>query len=293
MRTTLLIMAGGIGARYGGDKQVDGIGPHGEILMQYSIYDAIKAGFNKLVFVIKPQYRALIEGFCRGLSGVEIELVYQDFSSLPSFYRVPEGRTKPYGTVHAVLCAKDVINEPFAVINADDYYGKEAFAVMHERLTSLSVGEATMVAYKLKNTVSLNGAVTRGVCDVEGGKLRSVRETYSITVDPKGLIKDADAGVLDGESLVSMNMWGFCPEIFGALGKDFYEFLVGLDSDELKKEYALPTFIDKMIRAGKLSVWVLSTDSVWFGVTYREDRNYVAGALLKMHESGAYPEKLF
>ena len=293
MRTTLLIMAGGIGARYGGDKQVDGIGPHGEILMQYSIYDAIKAGFNKLVFVIKPQYRALIEGFCRGLSGVEIELVYQDFSSLPSFYRVPEGRTKPYGTVHAVLCAKDVINEPFAVINADDYYGKEAFAVMHERLTSLSEGEATMVAYKLKNTVSLNGAVTRGVCDVEGGKLRSVTETYSITVDPKGIIKDADAGILDGESLVSMNMWGFRPEIFGALGKDFYEFLVGLDSDELKKEYALPTFIDKMIRAGKLSVWVLSTDSVWFGVTYKEDRDYVAGELLKMHECGAYPEKLF
>ena len=293
MKTTLLIMAAGLGSRYGGDKQVDGIGPHGEILMQYSIYDAVEAGFNKLVFVIKPQYRALIEGFCKGISGVEVEFVYQDFSSLPSFYKLPEKRTKPYGTVHAVLCAKDVINEPFAVINADDYYGKESFAVMHERLTSLSEGEATMVAYRLKNTVSLNGAVTRGVCAVESGKLKRVTETYSITVDRNGIIKDADAGVLDGESLVSMNMWGFCPEIFEELDKDFCDFLAGLDSDELKKEYALPTFIDKMIRTGKLSVWVLSTDSVWFGVTYKEDRDYVAGELLKMHECGAYPEKLF
>ena len=286
-------MAAGLGSRYGGDKQVDGIGPNGEILMQYSIYDAMQAGFNKLVFVIKPQYRELIEGFCRGLEGMEIEFVYQDFSSVPQFYKIPSERVKPFGTVHAVLCAKDVISEPFAVINADDYYGKDAFEVMRSKLVSLREGEATMVAYKLKNTVSLNGGVTRGVCGVENGNLVSVTETYSITVDEKGVIKDADAGVLDGEALVSMNMWGFRGDIFPALEGEFDKFLGELGADELKKEYALPTFVDNMIKNERLSVAVLSTDAVWFGVTYKEDRAYVAGALANMHETGLYPSKLF
>ena len=293
MKTTLLIMAAGLGSRYGGDKQIDGVGPHGEILMQYSIYDALEAGFDKLVFVIKPQYRELIESFCTGLEGVEIEFVYQDFSSLPEFYKLPAERVKPFGTVHAVLCAKDVINEPFAVLNADDYYGKDAFEVMHEKLVALEAGEATMVAYRLKNTVSLNGGVTRGVCQVVDGKLAGVTETYSITVDKDGIIKDADAGLLDGEALVSMNMWGFGADTFDDLEREFHEFLAGLSPEEIKKEYALPTFVDNMIRAGKLSVSVLSTDAVWFGVTYKEDRVYVAGELCKMHERGYYPEKLF
>jgi dTDP-glucose pyrophosphorylase len=288
-------MAAGLGSRYGGDKQVDGIGPGGEILMQYSIYDAIEAGFEKLVFVIKPQHRKLIEGFCGGLGekGIDIEFVYQDFSSLPSFYTVPEERTKPFGTVHAVLCAKDAIKEPFAVLNADDYYGKDAFRVMHDSLVSMSVGEAVMVAYKLKNTVSLNGGVTRGICQVDSGRLAGVTETYSITVDKNGVIKDADAGELNGDALVSMNMWGFGSDIFALLEKEFHSFLFSLSADEIKKEYALPTFVDKMIKADKLSVTVLSTDAVWFGVTYREDREYVAGELKKMHNEGAYPKKLF
>ena len=293
MKTTLLIMAAGLGSRYGGDKQVDGIGPHGEILMQYSIYDALGAGFDKLVFVIKPQHRALIEGFCDGISGAEIEFVYQDFSSLPEFYKVPSDRVKPFGTVHAVLCAKGVINEPFAVINADDYYGKEAFSVMRSSLVSLGEGKATMVAYKLKNTVSLNGGVTRGVCDVENGVLKGVTETYSIRVDEKGTISDSDGAILDGNSLVSMNMWGFRSDIFNFLEEEFCRFLKALTPEEIKKEYALPTFVDNMIKSEKLSVGVLSTDSAWFGVTYKEDKAYVMNALLKMHESGAYPEKLF
>ena len=295
MKTSLLIMAAGLGSRYGGDKQVDGIGPNGEILMQYSIYDAIEAGFDKLVFVIKPQHRGLIEGFCCGLEdrGIEIKFVYQDFSSLPSFYSIPEGRIKPFGTVHAVLCAKDDIDEPFAVLNADDYYGKDAFLVMHDKLVSLKKDEAAMVAYKLKNTVSLNGGVTRGICDVDEGQLSGVKETYSITIDKDGIIKDADAGILDGDALVSMNMWGFGSDIFTSLEKEFYEFLLTLSSGEIKKEYALPTFVDKMIKAGKLSVSVLSTDAVWFGVTYREDREYVADELQKMHDKGVYPKKLF
>ena len=292
MKTTLLIMAAGLGSRYGGDKQIDGIGPHGEMLMQYSIYDAIKAGFDKLVFVIKPQYKEIIERLCKDFDGIEKQYVYQDFSSIPSFYKIPDERTKPFGTVHAVLCAKDALREPFAVINADDFYGADAFVKMHERLLTLDKGQATMVAYRLKNTVSLNGAVTRGVCEVKDGKLASVTETYSITVDSDGNIRDKDSGELDGEALVSMNMWGLGADIFNGMSDDFDAFLKAIPQGEIKAEYALPTMVDKMIRDGSLAVDVLSTDAVWFGVTYRADRDFVAGELAKMHEAGVYPEKL-
>lgn len=292
MKTTLLIMAAGLGSRYGGDKQIDGIGPHGEMLMQYSIYDAIRAGFNKLVFVIKPQYKELIERLCANFHSVEIAYVYQDYSSVPSFYKIPEDREKPFGTVHAVLCAKSVIAEPFAVINADDYYGADAFKRIYDRLVTLSNGEAAMVAYRLKNTVSPSGAVTRGICKVSDGKLCGVTETYKIAIAEDGSIRDGDRGVLDGEALVSMNLWGFGADIFTNLGKLFDEFLARLPKDELKAEYALPTAVDNMLSDGKLCVDVLNTDAVWFGVTYREDREGVAEALGKMHDNGKYPEKL-
>ena len=291
--TTLLIMAAGLGSRYGGNKQVDGIGPHGEILMQYSIYDAIRAGFKKLVFVIKPEHRGIIEGFCADIKGVEISFVYQDFSSLPEFYQVPSERTKPFGTVHAVLCAKDVIREPFAVINADDFYGADAFRVMNRELNRLEKGQGTMVAYRLKNTVSRNGAVTRGVCDVEDGDLKKVTETYAITVDERGNIRDADSGALDGEVLVSMNMWGFMPDIFEEMEGDFHRFLENIQEGNIKAEYALPTMVDGMICNERLKISVLTTDAVWFGVTYREDRASVAEELWRMHEGGIYPEILF
>ncbi len=292
MKTTLLIMAAGLGSRYGGDKQVDGIGPHGEILMQYSIFDAIRAGFNKLVFIIKPQYKEIIDRFCSELHGVEVEYVYQDFSSIPSFYKIPEERVKPFGTVHAVLCAEDSIKEPFAVINADDFYGAEAFSVIHRRLTTLGEDEACMVAYKLKNTVSKNGAVTRGICGIENGSLKSVTETYKITVDDDGAIRDSDSGELDPQAYVSMNMWGFAPEIFKGMRAEFESFLGAVPEGEIKAEYALPTMVDKMIHTEVLSVDALATDAVWFGVTYKEDKPYVAEELGKMHESGLYPEKL-
>lgn len=292
-KTTLLIMAAGLGSRYGGNKQVDGIGPHGEILMQYSIFDAIRAGFSKLVFVIKPEHQEIIERFCKDIKGVEIAFVYQDFSSIPDFYKIPDERVKPFGTVHAVLCAKDVIKEPFAVLNADDFYGKEAFEVMNGKLLELNEGEAAMVAYYLENTVSRNGAVTRGICHVDNGLLRGVTETYKITVDESGRIADADSGELDGNSLVSMNMWGFMPDIFENMEKDFNAFLKAIPEGEIKAEYALPTMIDKMITANNLSVHVLSTDAVWFGVTYIEDKPTVAAALSKKHENGEYPERLF
>jgi len=292
-KTTLLIMAAGLGSRYGGNKQVDGIGPHGEILMQYSIYDAIRAGFDKLVFVIKPEHRSIIEGFCKDIKDIEISFVYQDFSSIPSFYAIPSDRTKPFGTVHAVLCAKDVINEPFAVINADDFYGKDAFKVIHDRLITLSEGDATMVGYYLENTVSRNGAVTRGICEVIDGKLNSVKETYKITIDDNDKIFDADCGELDGRSLVSMNMWGFYPDIFGKMETEFEKFLRAVPEGEIKAEYALPTMVDTMITDGNLRVFVLSTTAVWFGVTYIEDKPTVALELRKKHDSGEYPEKLF
>jgi dTDP-glucose pyrophosphorylase len=291
-KTTLLIMAAGLGSRYGGNKQIDGIGPHGEILMQYSIYDALRAGFNKIVFVIKREHQSIVEHFCKDIKNAEICFVYQDFSSIPDFYEIPADRIKPFGTVHAVLCAADAIEEPFAVINADDFYGADAFRVMHEKLVNMNDGEASMVAYYLKNTVSRNGGVTRGVCEVVDGKLAGVTETYSITVDDMGNISDADSGALDGNCLVSMNMWGFMPDIFAIMNASFCEFLRGIEQGNIKAEYALPTMVDTMISSGNLVVDVLSTDAVWFGVTYREDREGVAAALKKMHDEGKYPEKL-
>ena len=291
MKTTLLIMAAGLGSRYGGDKQVDGIGPHGEILMQYSIYDAIRAGFDKLVFVIKPQYREKIDALCANVKA-EVECVYQDFDSIPSFYKIPEERIKPFGTVHAVICAQDVINEPFAVINADDFYGYDAFDKMHGKLIALKDNEGTMVAYRLKNTVSLNGSVTRGICSVENGYLTDVKETYSIVVDKKGNISDAEQGALDGELPVSMNMWGFGADIFVHMEKEFKNFLLGIAEGDIKSEYALPTMVDKLIKGGLLNISVLKTDSVWFGVTYKEDKDYVTEELRKLHENGMYPQEL-
>ena len=293
MKTPLLIMAAGLGSRYGGDKQIDGLGPNGEILMQYSIFDAIRAGFEKVVFVIKPAHKAIIERVCADIKGVEIAFAYQEFDSIPSFYKIPADRVKPFGTVHAVLCARDVIAEPFAVINADDFYGADAFEVMNKKLRELKTGEATMVSYRLKNTVSRNGAVTRGVCELKDGNLSGVRETYKITIDDSGVIRDDESGVLDPEALVSMNMWGFGADIFESMAEYFDEFLRAIPEGEIKAEYALPTMIDKMINARELTVSVLATDAVWFGVTYKEDRPSVVAELLRMHESGEYPKKLF
>lgn len=292
MKTTLLIMAAGLGSRYGGNKQVDRIGPHGEMLMQYSIHDAVRAGFSKLVFIIKPEYRELIEDVCKDLKNVEIEYAYQDFSSIPEFYNIPAGRTKPFGTVHAVLCAKDVISEPFAVINADDFYGAEAYEVLCKQLKTLNDGEAAMVAYKLKNTVSKNGAVTRGICSVSDGFLSKVTETYKITVADSGEIIGDDGNALDGDCFVSMNMWGFLPSAFDTAQKGFENFLKSLAPDEIKGEYALPALVDNAIAVGDMKVRVLSSSAEWFGVTYKEDRQFVADKLAEMHNMGKYPEKI-
>ena len=300
MHTTLLIMAAGLGSRYGGNKQIDRIGPNQEILMEYAIYDALEAGFDKVVFVIK---RAMDESF-RQLVGdkiaakTEVHYVYQEYDSLPGGFTPPEGRTKPYGTAHAVLVARDVIQEPFAVINADDYYGKDAFRAMAESLHALQgkTNTASMVAYRLRNTVSATGHVTRGICETDAqGHLVKVTETYKILPFPDGTIRDlqtaAEGRVLDPDAPVSMNFWGFTPWFFEVTARELTAFLEG-PGDPMTKEYALPTLVDSLMHTDGLTVEVLSTDAVWFGVTYREDRDYVTGELKKLHDAGQYPPAL-
>lgn len=291
---TLLIMAAGLGSRYGGNKQVDRIGPDGEILMQYSVFDAIKAGFNKIVFVIKPEHQELLDNICKDFraAGIEICFAYQDFSSIPKSYKIPEGRIKPFGTVHAVLCAKNYINEPFAIINADDFYGSDAFSTMYSALKSLNFPEGLMVAYDLQNTVSKNGTVTRGVCKAKDGYLHRISEVYDIGVDPDGKITDKEVGELDPKCPVSMNMWGFTPDIFDIMQSSFEDFLSNIEDGNIKAEYVLPNFVGKKIADSELKIKILHTSAEWFGVTYKEDRDAVANRLLTMKQNGTYPEKL-
>ena len=299
MGATLLIMAAGMGSRYGGNKQVDGLGPNGEILMEYSIYDAIRAGFDKVVFVIKPGMKETLASICgdRIAKKVKVDYAFQDFSSVPSFYHIPEERTKPFCTVHAVLVARDYIDQPFAVINADDYYGVSAFSTIYEKLQTLAPeGEATMVGYQLQNTVSKNGTVSRGVCHAVNGNLDKVVETLKIKLCENGEIRDIGAGepgeLLDPLAPVSMNFWGFTPWIFGKLEEYFATFLKGLAPDAIKAECLLPVFVDKLMHEGELTVPMLTTDAVWFGVTYKEDKPFVQAELRKLHESGVYPASL-
>ncbi len=301
MNTTLLIMAAGLGSRYGGNKQVDKIGPNGEILMEYSIHDAVAAGFDKVVFVIRKSMDQLFrEGIGNKIAGkVRVEYAYQEYDSLPGGFKAPADRTKPYGTVHAVLCARDVIHEPFAVINADDYYGVDAFKAMAECLHRMqnTTGKASMVAYYLKNTISENGHVTRGVCTKDAdGNLEKVTETYKILPFPDGTIRDInddpDGVILDPNALVSMNFWGFAPSFFDAAEKYLADFLNNGEGDPLKKEFVLPTLVDTMMHKDGLKVEVLSTDAVWFGITYKEDKAYVMNELKKLHDRGVYPAAL-
>ena len=291
----LVIMAAGMGSRYGGLKQIDSVDEQGHIIIDFSIYDAIKAGFRDVTFIIKKEiekeFREVMDKHLAG-KNINVKYVFQELYKLPEGYSVPDCRKKPWGTAHALMCCLDTVDAPFAVINADDYYGSEAFGELYHKLNSLNPGEATMVAYKLKNTVSRNGSVSRGVCKVENGKLCTVREHYDITIDENDIISDKTEGVLPSDSLVSMNLWGFLPTFFDDAKIYFDEFLKTLSEGELKKECALPTMVDTQIQKGALEVSVLSTDSVWFGVTYKEDKDYVAGELLKMHKECKYPEKL-
>lgn len=306
MKATLVIMAAGMGSRYGGEKQTDGIGPHGEAIMEYSVYDAVRAGFHKIVFIIKPGMEPTIRALCGDRietmhtpQGEPVEVAYavQDFSSIPAFYTIPPERKKPFGTVHAALCARDVVQEPFAIINADDYYGVSAYETILQKLLTLKpTGEGAMVGYRLKNTVSDNGTVSRGVCQLDSGSLRKVKETLKIKKYPDGRITDTENPAqevpLDPESVVSMNFWGFTPWIFEEMEAYFHTFLRELAPEEQKAECLLPVLVDRLITAGRLDVAVLRTDAVWFGVTYQEDRPVVEQALKALHENGTYPPSL-
>ncbi len=303
MKVTLVIMAAGLGSRYGGSKQVDGIGPNNEILMEYSIYDALRAGFNKVVFIIKPEMEELMERICgnylrkrTALDGTPVEVAYafQDFSSVPDFYHIPVERTKPFGTVHALLCAAQAVHEPFCVINADDYYGIDAYRTIYQELTALpESGRGTMVGYLLKNTASLHGTVSRGVCAVADGKLQSVREALKIQLYPDGTLKDlAEDRTLSPDTVVSMNFWGFTPSIFPALNAYFENFLRTEAGENIKAECLLPVMVGHELDTGRMDVSVLHSADRWFGMTYHEDRDRVAEELKKLHDSGAYPVTL-
>lgn len=296
MKKTLVIMAAGLGSRYGGIKQMEGVGPRGEILMEYSIHDALRAGFEKVVFIIKPEMREAVEELCGRYVAekAEVAYAYQDYSSLPAWYTVPEGREKPYGTVHALLCAKNVVNEPFCVLNADDYYGVDAYRTIFAGLDTLAeTGEATMVGYLLKNTVSLHGAVSRGLCAVENGKLTAVAETKEIQLCADGTIKDTRRDVLlNGDTVVSMNYWGFMPSIFPVMEQYFEDFLHADTGKELKSECLLPVMVDDLKAKNALEVSVLESTDKWFGMTYRADREAVAEELKALHAEGVYPETL-
>ena len=294
-KTTLVVMAAGMGSRYGGIKQLEHVGPAGEIIMDYSIHDAVRAGFDKVVFIIRKDIEeAFKETIGDSISRfVETEYVFQSLDDLPEGFTVPDGRSKPWGTAQAVLCCKNAVDTPFLVINADDYYGVEGFKVAHDYLAAAPAkGAYCMVGFQLGNTLSENGTVTRGVCQVnEEGYLTDVVENF-------GLIRKGDVVVNDAENTypldtpVSMNMWGFTTDIFEELEKRFVGFLKE-SGTELKSEYLLPTEVGKMIVEGKVTVKVLSSSDQWFGVTYREDKPTVVERFAKLKEAGVYTDPIF
>ena len=296
---TLVILAAGMGSRFGGLKQITPVDEYGHAIIDFSLYDAYRAGFRKVAFIIKHE----IEEDFKAAVGrrmekfFDVSYVFQQIDMLPEGYAVPPQRKKPWGTAHAVLCAAEAVKGPFAVINADDYYGVSAFQTIYDKLVTLPPkGKGAMVGYQLKNTVSEHGTVSRGVCQAVGGDLKKVTERLKIRKYPDGRIADTadpDAPVpLDPESIVSMNFWGFTPWIFEEMAVYFAEFLRGLAPDAIKAECLLPVLVDKLITEGKLDVAVLHSDAVWFGVTYREDRPIVAEALAALHAQGDYPATL-
>ena len=297
MNTTLLIMAAGIGSRFGtGIKQLEPVDDAGHIIMDYSIHDAIEAGFNHVVFIIckdiEKEFKEVIGdriAFICSSHNVTVDYAFQDINDIPG--TLPEGRTKPWGTGQAVLAAKSVINTPFIVINADDYYGKEGFKAVHEYL--VNGGKSCMAGFVLKNTLSDNGGVTRGICKTdEDGNLTEVVETKNIVKTENGA--EADGVVIDTDSLVSMNMWGLTPDFLGILEVGFREFFEEeVAKNPLKAEYLIPTFIGELLDAGKISVKVLRSNDTWYGMTYHEDVASVKDSFKKMLEIGLYKTDLF
>ncbi|MBQ7320228.1 MAG: nucleotidyltransferase [Clostridia bacterium] len=303
MKTSLVILAAGIGSRFGGGiKQLEHMGPAGEIIMHYSIYDALAAGFDRVVFIIRKD----IEQDFKEIIGNEMEkicpceYVFQAIDDLPEGYSVPEGRTKPWGTAQALLACRGVVNEPFIVINADDYYGKEGFKLIHDYLvehcTDNTAMDFCMAGYVLENTLSENGGVSRGVCETNAASdLVRVTETHNITKTATGAaVPDGDGWKdIDPKSYVSMNMWGLTPALIDRLYDGFPAFLDSISDNPMKAEYLLPMEVDKLLQAGQATVKLLPTNDKWFGVTYKEDKPAVVAAIRKLIADGVYPSPLF
>lgn len=301
MKPTLLVLAAGMGSRYGGLKQLDPVGPHGETIMDYSIFDAKRAGFGKVVFVIRKDFEQDFRDkiLSKYQGHIPVEVVFQSTDALPEGYICPADRVKPWGTNHAIMMGQSVINEPFAVINADDYYGPDAFKVIADELmrNHTRKGDYCMVGFRVGNTVTDNGSVSRGVCTTDAdGNLATVVERTAITVSPEGAIEFVDENgekqQLDPSTPVSMNLWGFTPDYFDYSVGEFKRFL-----DEKinvpKSEFYIPSVVDTLVKGGKATVKVLDTASKWFGVTYAEDRPDVVAKLAALHADGVYPEAMF
>lgn len=309
MKTALVVMAAGIGSRFGGGiKQLEPVGLNGEVIMDFSIHDAVKAGFNKVVFIIRhdleESFREVIGDRIEAVlkqAGVEVAYAFQEKDEVPEGVSVPADRKKPWGTGQAVLACKDIIDCPFVVINADDYYGREGFKKVHEYLVnSTDPSEYCMAGFVIRNTLSDNGAVTRGVCRMDSDSmLTDVDETTGIVKIPDadakyGFRVEADGVNIDADSLVSMNMWGLKPELFAKLEKGFVEFFDKTKGEALlKAEYLLPMYIDELIKAGEATVKVLGTDDKWFGVTYKEDKPLVVESIRKLIADGVYAKELY
>ena len=289
---TLLIMAAGMGSRYGGLKQLDAIGPSGETIIDYSVYDAIKAGFTKVVFIIRKdfeqEFKTKITDKYEGQ--IQVEFSFQDLNDLPDEFTCPEGREKPWGTGHAILSARNVINEPFIAINGDDFYGRESFKVVADYYRK-GANSFSMVAFKLDKTLSSFGGVTRGLCTVNDEKLNTVIETADLEKTDYGVSSNRDIE-LDGSEPVSMNVWGFTPILFKYLEEKFVEFL-SENGTEMKSEYLIPSVVNELIQSGQETVHVLRSGATWFGVTYKEDKPFVEGEIQKLVNKGEYPGKLF
>jgi NDP-sugar pyrophosphorylase family protein len=298
MKPTLLVLAAGMGSRYGGLKQLDSFGPNGETIIDYSLYDAIDAGFGKVVFIIREsfseEFRARFDPILKGK--IEVEYVNQELTTVPGEFMVPKDRTKPWGTGHAVWVAHEVINEPFGVINADDFYGREAYFQLADYLRRPSNSNYSVVAYKLINTLSDHGTVNRGVCESNGnGKLLGVVECIKIG-NEDGVIsypnEDGTSNLLDRDTLVSMNMWGFQPSYFDYTEESFSDFL-SKHGQESKSEFYIPNVVDDLIQADTLAVDIVETNAGWFGVTYPDDKPHVMEAISQLIDKGVYPKSIW
>ncbi len=299
MKPTLLVLAAGMGTRYGGNKQLDEVGPSGETIIDYSIYDAIRAGFGKIVFVIRRDIEQQVrERFVDRLQGkIEIDYVFQEITNLPVGVKVAPDRSKPWGTSHAILVTREKIKEPFGVINADDYYGVESFKILRDFLVNdKNPDNYCIVGYKLGNTLSEHGHVNRGVCQAgEDGFLRDIVETRQIEKTKEGAVAPGPDGKtlhFTGNEIVSMNLWGFKPSCYDFLGKEFRNFIDKYGMD-LKSELDIPTSVDKFVKNGEITIQILMSNERWFGVTYREDKPFVVESIKKMIRKGIYPARIY